>query len=49
MAMTISCPSCKKALRIGEENQGKKMRCPACQQIFKGRAFDPPLDDRRVL
>lgn len=35
MAMTVSCPSCNKALRIGEENQGKKMRCPSCQQIFK--------------
>jgi phage FluMu protein Com len=45
MAMTISCPSCNKALRIGEENQGKKMRCPACQQIFKAPTLDEPAGD----
>ena len=45
MAMTISCPSCKKALRIGEENQGKKMRCPACQQVFKAPTLDEPAGD----
>jgi predicted Zn finger-like uncharacterized protein len=45
MAMTVSCPSCKTTLRIGEENQGKKMRCPSCQQVFKAPmlpADDPP-------
>jgi predicted Zn finger-like uncharacterized protein len=46
MPMTISCPSCHKSLRIGEENQGKKMRCPACQQVFKAPTLpDEPGDD----
>jgi predicted Zn finger-like uncharacterized protein len=55
MAMTISCPSCKKTLRVGEENLGKKIRCPACQQIFTAPSPDEPAggpdervaDDRR--
>jgi hypothetical protein len=47
MAMTVSCPSCQKTLRIGEENQGKKMRCPSCQQVFKAPTLEPPKEEAR--
>ena len=42
MPMTVSCPSCKQALRIGEEHQGKAVKCPGCQQVFKAPASPQP-------
>jgi hypothetical protein len=52
MALTVSCPSCHKTLRLSEESQGKKMRCPACQLVFKAPELpqnkedpDPPPDE----
>jgi hypothetical protein len=34
MAETISCPQCRRSLRVAEEYQGRQVRCPACQGIF---------------
>jgi hypothetical protein len=52
MALTVSCPSCHKTLRLSEDSQGKKMRCPACQLVFKAPELprnkedpDPPPDE----
>jgi len=29
----LSCPTCGRTLRIGQQHAGKQIRCPACQQI----------------
>src|SRR4051812_11785443 len=50
MAITVSCPSCEKTLRIGEEFQGQKVRCPSCKEVFTAPAAAPrpdPEEDRR--
>jgi hypothetical protein len=35
MAITTTCPSCNGPLRIPEELQGQRVRCPVCQTIFE--------------
>jgi dipeptidyl aminopeptidase/acylaminoacyl peptidase len=34
MPLTVRCPKCNKALRIKEDLQGKRIRCPACKEAF---------------
>jgi hypothetical protein len=29
----LSCPTCGRTLRVGQQHAGKQIRCPACQQI----------------
>jgi hypothetical protein len=29
----LSCPTCGRTLRVGQQHRGKQIRCPACQQI----------------
>src|SRR4051794_2905146 len=51
MAITVKCPSCDKALRIGEEHQGKTVRCPACQKPFKAPVLseqDPDAGPKKI-
>ena len=42
-AMTITCPGCKKRLRVPASLAGRAARCPACHQAMKVGAFLPPL------
>lgn len=35
MSTKLSCPYCKKALKVGPEMAGKKARCPGCQKVFQ--------------
>jgi predicted Zn finger-like uncharacterized protein len=34
MALEISCPGCKSALRIREEHAGKRLKCPRCSTVI---------------
>jgi hypothetical protein len=33
MTIEVRCPGCGRMLRVAEENAGKQLRCPDCQQI----------------
>ena len=33
--MIISCPHCQMKLKLPEDVEGKKVRCPGCKQIFR--------------
>ncbi len=35
MKITATCPSCDKALAVGEEHAGKKIRCPGCKNVVQ--------------
>ncbi len=47
-ALTLSCPTCRKTLRLPGTAAGKSGKCPACQTVFKiplsgsQSTFDPP-------
>ena len=41
MTVQIFCPKCDRSCRIKPEYLGKRVRCPACQEIFK--AEEVPL------
>ena len=34
MPIRLSCPSCRKPLRIKDELSGKKVKCPSCGHVF---------------
>src|SRR6188508_1648560 len=34
MHVTVSCPACRKPLKVAEESVGKRMRCPGCKEVF---------------
>jgi predicted Zn finger-like uncharacterized protein len=36
--MDITCPGCRKMLRVPEEMVGKKVRCPSCNEVFEAQA-----------
>ena len=36
----ISCPSCQRKLKLADNLQGKQIRCPACQNVFRVQAPD---------
>jgi Zn finger protein HypA/HybF involved in hydrogenase expression len=46
VAVTISCPSCKKTFKGKEELEGKKIRCPACGEPFQVRMGETLKVDR---
>lgn len=35
MPIVITCPSCQKSLQVPETASGKKVRCPACKDVFQ--------------
>jgi hypothetical protein len=37
MAILCTCPGCDKTLRLRDELDGKKVRCPACSHVFQVR------------
>jgi predicted Zn finger-like uncharacterized protein len=48
MSRLIECPECNRSLRVREEQDGKKMRCPKCQAVFRVPAateVDAPRHD----
>jgi predicted Zn finger-like uncharacterized protein len=36
MAITLTCPSCSRSLRVPDELVGKAVRCPSCLTTFSG-------------
>jgi predicted Zn finger-like uncharacterized protein len=34
MPTVIKCPGCQKPLKLNESQAGKRVRCPACKQVF---------------
>jgi len=42
MPITISCPSCRKPLRLPENMLGKQVRCPGCQNVFTAASPEEP-------
>lgn len=36
--MTVTCPKCKKSLKVKDEYAGKMLKCPQCQSAFKADA-----------
>lgn len=43
MPITFNCP-CGKALRIADENAGKRVKCPACQAVGTAPAAAPKFE-----
>ncbi len=42
-ALRLSCPSCRKVLRVAAKAAGKKSRCPGCQAVFLVPTNVPPV------
>jgi hypothetical protein len=36
--MLTTCPSCQKKLKLRDDLQGKQIRCPVCQKVFRVEA-----------
>jgi predicted Zn finger-like uncharacterized protein len=45
MSTIVACPSCSDKLRVPDELQGQKVRCPSCSTTFDAVAT-PPGEDR---
>src|SRR5579862_8083850 len=45
MSVMITCPDCDKTLKVKDEAVGKKVRCPACSNVFTARSKPKNLDD----
>jgi predicted Zn finger-like uncharacterized protein len=43
MPSLVQCPTCQKQLRVPDHLLGKKVRCPACREIFVGESEDLPV------
>ncbi len=43
MPITFDCP-CGKALRVGDEHAGRRVKCPACNTVGLVPAPEPPPD-----
>jgi len=43
--MQITCPECEKKLKVGDDLEGKKVRCPACKALIPVRK-SPTIDKR---
>src|SRR2546429_590559 len=44
MPITISCPSCRRQLRVPDDLLGKTVRCPGCQSTFTAEDPDAVAD-----
>jgi hypothetical protein len=38
MSNTVSCPACKRTLRVPDRLLGQRVKCPACQETFTATA-----------
>jgi hypothetical protein len=43
MPSTISCPSCRRSLRLPEEYIGRQVQCPGCRHAFAAAADPAPV------
>lgn len=43
--LMFECPSCKAKLQVADENAGKKMKCPKCQQTARVPELDAAAED----
>ncbi len=57
MPIQVDCPSCSASFRAGEENAGKRGRCPKCKTVFRVPELKPaepvegdlvPIADEKV-
>lgn len=37
MTLELRCPQCNQLLRVGDDAQGKRVRCPKCQTVFEAQ------------
>ena len=47
--MLTTCPSCQKKLKLADNLQGKQVRCPACQQVFRVAAPPPAVAEVEIV
>ena len=40
MPLMVICEQCGKQLKVREEMLGKRLKCPACQNVFTAAAMD---------
>jgi predicted Zn finger-like uncharacterized protein len=47
MPITVDCPSCNRKLRVPDDLQGKKVKCPTCGTTFTAgaSAAPPPVEE----
>ncbi|MGB7344280.1 MAG: hypothetical protein WBD20_08710 [Pirellulaceae bacterium] len=45
MPQTLQCPKCKKAVTVGDESAGQRVKCPHCQQSFLAPGFAATSND----
>jgi predicted Zn finger-like uncharacterized protein len=47
MPITVDCPSCNRKLRVPDDLQGKKVKCPTCGTTFTAgaSAAPPPAEE----
>jgi internalin A len=43
--MKLSCPKCNKSLKIDDSVLGRKIKCPACAEVFPSKAPAPAKDE----
>jgi len=41
MSLSIQCPSCGAQYQVGDDTQGKRVRCKQCQQVFSALVAAP--------
>lgn len=44
MPIVVTCKHCDKSLRVQDDVAGRKIRCPACQNVFAVPAGVPPAE-----
>jgi hypothetical protein len=49
MPVVITCPSCSKQLRLREQVEGKRLRCPECGSIFAFAQAPPEVEPEERL
>src|SRR5882672_7908695 len=42
MALKVICPSCRTSYQLADSVAGHKVRCKACQHVFRVEAANPP-------
>src|SRR5438552_731201 len=42
MPVLVACPTCSRQLRVGDQLQGRKVKCPNCQNVFLAEPAGEP-------
>ncbi|NND98584.1 MAG: hypothetical protein HKN47_14785 [Pirellulaceae bacterium] len=45
MPQTLHCPQCTKAVSVGDDSSGKRVKCPHCEKVFLAPGFAPASND----